>query len=143
MIHIFYDPTTGKIDSFGSDANPAPRDGLSLAFSESHPDYITQKIDVATGRIVSKSDAEIAHENQPSMTEVRAAVELELWRSDKFVLQDFPVSQDVCAAWMVYRKALRDLSKGDPRPTSAAMIAAWPLDPNGKDAITNLRNRNQ
>lgn len=47
--------------------------------------------------------------------------------SDKYVLPDFPLSEDVKAAWLAYRAALRALPNDQPVATLATVV--WPSPP--------------
>jgi hypothetical protein len=90
-----------------------------------HPSYKLHKI--VDGALVDKTHAERAAANAPTELEVRQARYFELkefdWRESQ-------------PAWAAHRQALRDLTKaGD----AAAMVKAWPLRPDGTDAIAHLR----
>lgn len=146
-LHIHYIPATGEItcwdNGYREDGNMKSHMKGSIVltkfFDEAPPDLKSKKIDTATSEIVDKTPAELASENLPTAQQVINAVYVELSATDKYVLPDFPITSQQQNAWKSYRKALRDISKGNPAPTLATMIAAWPLDPNGNDAIPQLR----
>lgn len=147
-MHIIYDPVSGEIDGWvtGAIADVAVPDGMSVIAVDldDAPDPKTEKIDTVTLLLVAKNATEQVAANVVTEREVQVAIFVALSSSDSKMLPDRDdISPQDRNKWVMYRKTLRDLSKGDPRPTPAAMIAAWPLDPDGIDAIANLRNRNQ
>jgi hypothetical protein len=141
MIYVHYRSTDGEIDGYDTPFEPERRPGCAILQSESVPDRKVQKIDLVTLQIRDKTPAERMAADTPTELDVKAAVHQALWLSDVFMLSDYPITQPQQLAWTAYRKTLRDLSKGSPAPTPAAMIAAWPLDPNNNDAIAQLRAR--
>lgn len=147
MMYIHYRPSDGEI--FGWETGtvePVGLNGMSIVSVEMNvqPDSLTQKINVATLQIVGKTEVEKVQSLQPTINELKQKIFSELSATDNMMMPDRDdiLPQDRIK-WVAYRKALRDLSKGDPKPTSAEMVVAWPLDPTGKDAIENLRNRNR
>lgn len=147
MMHIHYRPDDGEIVGWETGTvQPVGPDGTRTIAVQivGLPDPAKEKIDPSTLVIVEKTSLEKAQALQPTERELKQAVFAALSATDHMMLPDRDdiLPQDR-AKWAAYRKSLRDLSKGDPRPNAAAMIVAWPLDPDGKDAIENLRNRNQ
>jgi hypothetical protein len=64
-----------------------------------------------------------------------------LKRSDKYLLQDFPNSEDKKQEWITYRQILRDLTKNQtPTLSTDGVIEniVWPLDPNGNSGPDSL-----
>jgi Phage tail assembly chaperone protein len=141
--HLYYDPVSGEIAGFDNGSFAVERPGLVTVIAEldSLPDPRIEKVDVSTLFVIPKTEAEIREFDRPTKFDVDAAVYDALKKSDEFVLPDYPMTQQQRDAWVIYRQTLRDISKGDPRPNAAEMIAAWPLDPMGNDAIAQLRNR--
>lgn len=140
-MNVHYNTTTGQIMSYGYGADHG--DG----FEESHfpgckvtiiPDQPIdarrQRFDPDAWKVVDK---DVPDPPPDRMWEVRAVVIAELAASDKFAVSDFPVSEADRAAWMVYRKALRDASKG--RAAWGDVLAAIPNRPDGSDPVAQLR----
>ncbi|UEM08600.1 phage tail assembly chaperone [Bradyrhizobium barranii subsp. barranii] len=98
----------------------------------------TEKIDLVLLEKVPKTEPD---PDPFPMFQVRGAVARELANTDKFVLPlpDFPISEKERAAWITYRRALRDASKGN--DTAAAMLAAIPSRPDGVDGFEWLRSQ--
>jgi hypothetical protein len=126
---------------------PLPRDvpqGCNVSLVEVaegrafSPDPVLHRFDHLTGEIVDKSPVERAQSLLPKAFEVRVAISQEMAATDGFVAADRPLSQDLRAAWVIYRQALRDLSKLD---GPVAMVKAWPERPSGPDPISSLRAR--
>lgn len=129
----------GEIVGYGN-AEVAPADGCAVFTFPTHciPKPDLHKIDVEYGALIDKTPDEQALALLPSDSELRAAIYQELNHSDQFTVPDRPMPAEQRAAWPIYRQALRDLSK---LPTSSAMVKAWPLRPDGADAIPHLRLR--
>jgi len=144
-VNIHYNITTGQILSWGtvdSDSATSHYAGCSVVnVAYGFIDPKADKIDPQTVKLAKWTAAEIAQALLPTTDEVARAVASELRNTDEYVLSDRDdLAPATIAAWKTYRKALRDLSKGTTPPTPAAMITAWPLDPNGNDTIPQLRN---
>ncbi|MDQ2083090.1 phage tail assembly chaperone [Xanthobacteraceae bacterium Astr-EGSB] len=75
----------------------------------------------------------------PTVIEVKIARNQDLAATDVMMVTDRPMSDDLRTAWRTYRQTLRDLGAID---TASEMISAWPLRPDGRDAIIALRARN-
>lgn len=67
-----------------------------------------------------------------SVKEIKHARNMELIATDQYAVADRPDR----SAWMPYRQSLRDLGKYE---TAAEMINAWPIRPDGYDAIAAMR----
>jgi hypothetical protein len=59
-IYVHYNPVTGEIESFGNCVHSMHRTDLSIIEIERQPDVERQKIDVATGNLIERSEQEIA-----------------------------------------------------------------------------------
>lgn len=106
-------------------------DGLRVA-----PDRDLHKIDVEYGAFVDKTPEEAALSKLPTLSEIEMAVRSELAATDQFTMvADRPAK--LRDEWIVYRQALRDLSK---LPTPADRISAWPSHPLGHDIIRAMKN---
>ncbi|UPT99383.1 phage tail assembly chaperone [Bradyrhizobium barranii subsp. apii] len=132
-MNIHYNVTTGQIMSHGSAAYECCSDSYLPGCKVLMRDYDsidpkTEKIDLVLLEKVPKTEPDPF-----PMFDVKAAVCRELADTDKFVLPDFPISETERAAWIDYRKALRDASKGN--DTAAAMLAAIPSRPDGLDGF--------
>lgn len=146
-MHIHYCPDDGEIVGWETGTvRPVGPDGTRTISVQivGLPDPAKEKIDPSTLAIVEKTSLEKTQALQPTDRELKQAVFAALSATDHMMLLDRDdIAPQDRAKWVAYRKSLRDLSKGDPRPNVDEMISNWPLDPNGSDAIENLRNRNQ
>lgn len=136
---VHYHKDTGAIGAWGSaDSTEShlPDHLIARLEDTTQIDPRTHRIDVATGGLVEKSASDIAQENAPRLFEIESIVRGALAASDEYMMPDRTVSN--LDAWIIYRQALRDLSD---RPDAAAMIDAWPVRPDGIDAIAGLRTR--
>ncbi|MEY9744303.1 hypothetical protein ABIF65_003677 [Bradyrhizobium japonicum] len=134
-MNIHYNGTTGQIMSygFGADHGDGFEDshfpGCKVAIIPDQPiDARTQRFDAGTWKVVDK---DVPDPPPDRMWQVRGAVISELTETDRFVLPDFPISETARAAWVDYRKALRDSSKG--RATPADVLSVIPSRPDGVD----------
>ncbi|WP_168195571.1 hypothetical protein [Bradyrhizobium sp. NAS80.1] len=86
--------------------------------------------------MVEKTAAELALENATRLNEIELLVRGALAHSEEFAMayRNAP-DRD---AWIAYRQALLDLSK---LSDADAMVDAWPLRPDGIDAIEGVRAR--
>lgn len=139
-MNIHYNATTGEIMSYGVGADHG--DGFETShfpdckvlIVETQPiDATRQKVDPVSLKIVLKEVPDAAPD---PIFDVKRAVSIELADTDKFVLPDFPITEAARAAWIAYRKALRDASKGN--PTAVAMLAAIPERPDGINVVVQL-----
>lgn len=140
MMHIHY-LSTGEIVGYENTNHPTTQpdcERLSVDINFP-PDPLLYKIDLATLSLVPKTDAEIAAAQMPLLVDVQQLVFLQLDATDQYMLPDRGLTPDVLAAWVVYRKALRDLSKS---PGITDMINNFPARPDGKtDPAAGLRAR--
>lgn len=141
-MNVHYNTTTGEIMSYGYGADHGDGfetshfPGCAVLITDNQPiDARTQRVDPLTLQIVAKDAPDPAPD--PVLT-VKAAVARALAASDKYALADFPVSGADRAAWLSYRQALRDCSKGN--STADAMLAAIPSQPDGEDGFAWLRS---
>lgn len=132
-MNIHYSTATGQIMSYGNGADHGDGfedshfPGCKVLIVDHQPiDARTQRVDPVTLRIVAKAQPD--PEPDP-IREVKAAITRELTDTDRFVLPDFPIADVDRAAWVAYRKALRDASKGN--ATAATILAAIPVRPDG------------
>lgn len=151
-MNIHFNTTTGQIMSYGYGADHGDGfetshfPGCRVLITGDQPiDARIQRVDPLSLRIVARNleqdrlaDAEAARARREVGT-VRAAVMRQLAATDRYTLADFPIDDAGRAAWLAYRKALRDCSKGN--GTAATMLAAIPLQPDGGDAFQWLRAR--
>ena len=136
--YIYY-RDDGEIVGWGSGHEAAPVEDALVAYVWPFDvDPIKHKFD--GNGVVLKSEEEQRRSRLPKLQEVKTAVWLELCRTDKFMLADFPIDEFEHRAWRVYRKALRDLSKG--RDDAADMISALDIfAPDNIDPFSELRKR--
>lgn len=139
-MNIHYDLATGHIVSFGYGADhgdgfeTSPYPGCAVALLDDQPvDPRAQQFDVVSWKLVARLEP---YDPEPDrLAELREAVRAELAASDKFMMPDYPISDADRAAWVGYRKALRDASKGN--DTAVAMLAAIPARPDGSTLALN------
>lgn len=135
---IHYHRVTGEIRNWGHD------DGAEESFAGS--DYVLarfeghfdldperQKMDVATGKVVNKSEQEVIAWFLPI---VKMAIFNELCATDQYMTPDRPLTEEVLDAWRTYRQTLRDL-KGDAKE----MLSTWPRNPVGEEPNAQLKTR--
>lgn len=139
MMIVHYHKQTGRIGAWGSgdsEASHLPDHEMVRLDDTPLIDARTHRIEIATGALIEISQAEIAIEGAPRLIEIEALVRGALAASDEFMMPDRVVPDR--EAWVTYRQALRDLSD---QPDAAAMVDAWPVRPDGIDAIAGLRTR--
>lgn len=139
MINIHARLSDGEIIAHGN-AEVAPSDGcVVFKFPDglkAVPNRDLHKIDIEYGAFIDKTPDEIALSKLPTLSEIQMAIRSELAATDEFTaVADRPAT--LRAEWLVYRQALRDLSK---LPTPAAQVAAWPAHPLGHDIIQAMKN---
>ena len=143
MTHVYrvhYDRGTGKIQSCEFTNVPSAHPGYDYidAKVEEHVAAASHRVDLASKTIVPLTEDEKRILDAPTLSEVQSAVRAELAATDRTQLPDFPLKHGTVEQWRAYRHALRRLSDlGTPAP----MIGAWPLRPDGADAIPLLRKR--
>jgi hypothetical protein len=135
---IYYRASDGEILGWANSFDPVAPDGMNLIeFDEPldpPPDPLREKI--SGGSLVIKSPAEQRAARVPTLREVEVAVFVELLRTDRFMIEDYPHHGNERHQWIDYRRMLRHLS-GD----ALQRIDAWTLPPDGNDPITALRER--
>ena len=89
---------------------------------------------VVNGVLTERTDEEKKVALIPTPFEVKAAIYSELCSTDEMIVSDRPSLVD----WKPYRQTLRDLSK---LAGPVEMVTAWPVRPDGVDAISELRKR--
>ncbi|MBS7698780.1 MULTISPECIES: phage tail assembly chaperone [unclassified Chelatococcus] len=136
---VHYDPTSLRIiqDNVGLDLVERP--GLAIAeLPGNTPLGITDdthRIDPETLTVLPRPGA-FSWGQALTVEAVRILRNGELIVTDAFMVPDRPISSELREAWATYRQALRDLpDAGD----AAAMVAAWPIRPDGIDAVIHLR----
>ncbi|MCD9819801.1 MULTISPECIES: phage tail assembly chaperone [Bradyrhizobium] len=142
-MNIHYSVTTGQIMVVGfgpvddQDGADSHLDGCKVLIVDDGQavDARRDRVDPITRTVVLKD----APDAPDTLADVRRAVAAELAGTDRFVLPDFPISETERAAWISYRKELRDSSKG--RATPADMLSAVPVRPDDVDAFEWLRSR--
>lgn len=142
-MNVHYDTTTGQIVSYGFGADhgdgfeTSPYPGCMVALIDDQPiDARVQKFDSVSWKVVAK---DVPDPEPDPIWMVLNLVRAELAATDEFAMPDYPISETDRAAWIGYRKALRDSSKGN--ATSAAMLAAIPPRPDGSDPFALLREQ--
>lgn len=131
-IHIHYRPSDGQIFGFENTLQPTPQPDceiISIIVPDGKhiiPDSKQYKIDITTLELIEKSPKEQADANIPTAFEIRNRIASELQRTDQYMMPDRPMNSDTRNAWVIYRQALRDLSK---LATPIEMVNAWPLRP--------------
>lgn len=142
MITLLYRVTDGEIVSVAHGVTPRDMPGcktIEIAWSSIDPKL--HKVDLATLDVVNKTAAEVALAAVPTLADVQNEIIRQLHSTDSFMMPDRPLPDQARADWMAYRRALRDLSKGNPAPSAVDMIAAFPKRPDGVDALGHLRMR--
>lgn len=147
--YVYYIPDSGEIHSC-TNGIATPISGLEIAEIEVPegtaftPDKKTQRVDIHTKQLVSKTQEEIIFANEPesaSVSDVLFLRAMEFARTDPWMLPDRGLPEGVKAEWAIYRQALRDLTKDEnnnPR-TARQMVLALPTPPDGYDLQSALR----
>lgn len=142
FMHIHYRASDGEILGYENTQEPERQPGMeTVTVGHAIPNPMLHKIDLATLQLIDKTQAERELAMRPppvSIDEIRTAINTALCASDAYMMPDRPISEATRSAWVAYRQMLRDLSG---TPTASEMIKAWTLDPNGNDAIPDLRAR--
>jgi hypothetical protein len=142
MMYLHYDPASGAIVGWETgSSDPAGVNGSAVLALELErpPDPLLYRVDTESLAIVEMSAAEQAAASMPTTDEIKRAIFAALAASDHFMLPDRDdIAPQRLAAWIAYRKRLRNLRN---LADAAAMINAWPIDPDGNDAIAHLRKR--
>lgn len=103
---------------------PSCQPGLACALIDDvvTPDPRRQRFHPLFGLVDKTDDA-----SGSTIDDIRRRIARELTASDQFMMPDRPMTKELRDAWIIYRQALRDLSK---LPTPADQLAAWPISPN-------------
>jgi hypothetical protein len=133
MIFVHYHPETGNVMQVNRSSRPFERAELKVAML--HPSQVMEHR--KRYKAVNPQMGEFGWDycslvelppEPPNPYLVRNFRNAELVATDKYLLEDFPITGEQRAAWTVYRQALRDLGQ---LPTGDAMIDAWPDRPDG------------
>ena len=90
IFFIHYRPDDGEILGRGYGFEPTPIEGMAVASVEPFaPDPTTQKFNGEA--VIDKTAAEQRQARLPKSIEVRQAIWIELERTDRFVLADYPI----------------------------------------------------
>lgn len=141
MRNIYYRKSDGEIIGYDNSVVPAQISGYVTLTLDLDTEIFASRQKIVDGELVDKTDAEIAGLRAITPTDVSRAVNIELANSDQYLVPDRPMPDDVREGWAMYRQQLRDLSKGDPRPTADQMMIAFPKRPDGTDPVASLRER--
>jgi len=137
-MNIHWDPNTGEIHGWDNSHEPTIFPGLNLLVLDVKDPPDPKLVKIANGEFVPKSAEEIRVASLPHEAEVLHSIWNELSVTDQYMESDRNISNEKKAEWAQYRQALRDLSKLE---GVEARIKAWPIRPDGKDAIPRLRER--
>lgn len=141
MITVIYRIEDGEISGVAHGVVPRDMPGcgtITVSSSSINPDL--HKVDLMTLTVVEKTDSEKAAAQLSKLAvEVQRAIVMQLNATDQYVLPDRGLTSDDLAAWIAYRKALRDLSKGS--ASVADMIGNFPVRPDAVDPAADLRAR--
>ena len=138
-MHIHYNTITGNIIAWGDGPGCEPyQPGHAVMDTPKRLiDSTRHKVDPVTRLVVDKTQGDLM---AALSIEVARAIERELGFTDHFVdpPSDRPRKGAFALDWRPYREALRRLSD---LPTPVDMVKAWPVRPDGADAIAELRGR--
>lgn len=140
MHWLFYDLETGLCNGWAQSLiEPVPPHGSGVIASDKGAGFDHVNFKVVNGRVRELTPKQKRERFAPTMDDVRSVIAGCLAQSDRTQVPDFPISDAAREAWRAWRQALRDLSKQ--HSTAAAMIRAFPLDPNGDNHASNLAER--
>lgn len=140
--HVHYQTTDGEIIGYENCDPPSKQPGCSILSVETDENptgcfnNALYKVDIQNLAIIAKTDAEKGKKKIPSDMDIRGLIAMELAKTDTFMILDRPMNDSVREAWKDYRQTLRDLSK---IVDINERIAAWPIRPDGIDAIPTFR----
>lgn len=138
---VHYKPDNGEILGHEITEHPGEKAGcerVELNCVSRTLDPRLYRIDPKTFMLVEKTTEERRLSLLPSLREVQEQIFYELRGTDGEVVADRPMPDERRNAWQSYRQTLRDLSK---LATPVDMVRAWPVRPDGADAIMELRGR--
>lgn len=117
----------------GGSQRPLPRDDDTY-YHMAVPDGVNIRgaMKVVEGSFVDCSPKELA-----TVGSLKALRHRELVSTDFIFGGDSPFTEEQKAVWMEYRKALRDIT--DDGETVDKMVSRFPVRPDGKDPIKDLR----
>ena len=144
-IRIHYMPDTGRIVAWDNASLGPGLHGSCITvidIPDGHDiqiDPTAQRINVDTIELENLSEEETILAQGPQDWQLKQAIALELMATDGMMAPDRSVPDR--DAWAAYRQALRDLSKGHPRPTAVQMLVAFPIRPDGANAVAALQQR--
>jgi hypothetical protein len=139
MFVVHYHKVTGKISAWGngdSEQSHFPDHEIVRFDEEFLIDPKTEKFDPITFRLVPRTSADL---NDEMLIDLKARIQVELENTAAYMLVDADVTPEQLEEWKTYRRTLRGLLKNPP-DSIAEMLDAWRVDPNGFDAVANLRN---
>jgi hypothetical protein len=140
MFVVHYHKLTGKISAWGngdSEQSHFPDHEIVRFDEEFLIDPKTEKFDLSTFRLVPRT---LADRNDEILIDLKARIQIELENTAAYMLVDAELTPQQLEDWKTYRRTLRSLFKAPPN-SAAEMLASWPIDPNGVDAVAHLRNR--
>ncbi len=140
MHWLFFDLSTGLCNGWAQSLiEPVPPAGCGVIASDKGAGFDHVNFKVVNGRVRELTVKQKRERFAPTVEEVQAVIAGCLAQSDRTQVPDFPISDDAREAWRSWRKALRDLSKN--HSTAAAMIRAFPPDPNGEHHASHFAAR--
>ena len=140
MHWLFYDLETGLCNGWAQSLiEPEPPTGSGVIASDKGAGFDHVNFKVVNGRVRELTPKQKRERFAPTMDEVKALISGCLAQSDRTQVPDFPISDAAREEWRAWRQAIRDLSKQ--HPTAAAMIRAFPADPNGVVHASHLAAR--
>jgi hypothetical protein len=137
---LFYDLNTGLCNGWAQSLiEPVPPPGSGVIASDKGAGFDHVNFKVVNGRVRELTEKQKRQRFAPTIGEVKGIIAGCLAQSDRTQVPDFPISDEARQAWRVWRQELRDLSKR--HETAAAMIRAFPADPNGENHVSHLLDR--
>lgn len=145
---MFYNPSTGETKSrselqallscmIAASAATVGEDWYALNY-DPRPSYDAETQSVEAGEIVKRkgtyyqtytvSDRDPETVSSERFAYLRSERDRRLTATDKYMLADFPISEEQRAAYAQYRAALRDLPEAEDAPWTKATIP-WPQEP--------------
>jgi hypothetical protein len=139
MFVVHYHKLTGKISAWGngdSEQSHFPDHEIVRFDEEFVIDPKAQKFDLKTFALVPRTLEDL---NDEMLIDLKACIQIELENTAAYMLVDADITPQQLEAWKIYRSTLRGLLKASPKSVTA-ILTTWPLDPNGFDAVANVRN---
>ena len=143
IVNIHYDPETGDIKQIDN-SEPHPEtgevmpshDGVFVASIKVDGAVFGSGLNPGKFKFDAATQSLLPYTPPPSREMINCIIYSELCNTDSLMPPDRAMSDEKRASWATYRQALRDLSK---LPDVAAMIAAFPMRPDGVDPIPTIR----